>query len=310
LIKKCVIILNPIAGKGNAAKKLPVIRDYLENSKLEYEIVLTRHAGHGITLAKEHGTPPDTVVIAAGGDGTCNEIINGLMQVKDRKKNPPHFGVLPIGRGNDFSYGVGIPKDLGEALELIPRQNTRKIDIGEVTGGFYPKGRFFGNGIGIGFDTIVGLEAAKMKHVHGAASYVIGALKTFLKYPAAPFVELEYNGKKQKLAAIQVSIMNGSRMGGTLFMAPRAEQDDGKFDLCICKQVTRRVLMKTIIRYTKGTQHELENIITENTDKLKITAQKGVLIVHADGETICTEGRELEINIHPSALYLINGRKA
>ncbi|MBN1648642.1 MAG: diacylglycerol kinase family lipid kinase [Spirochaetales bacterium] len=303
--KKCVVILNPIAGKGYGEKRLPQIRNFLEKNNFEYEIILTRHPGHGIALARDYGHDRHNIVFASGGDGTCNEVINGLMEV--RKGHPLCFGVLPTGRGNDFSYGIGVAADLGKALQDISENSTRTIDIGLVKGGYFPNGRYFGNGIGVGFDTIVGLEAAKMKHVHGAAAYALGAIKTFFLYPEPPCALLEFNGEKQEMAPIQISIMNGRRMGGAFFMAPQAETNDGLFDICISKQVSRRQLVRTILSYTKGTQASLPNIITDRTKKMKITAMKGGLTVHADGETVCIDGRSLEISCVPNALTLVNG---
>ena len=98
------------------------------------------------------------------------------------------------------------------------------MDVGRITGGDYPKGRYFANGVGIGFDTIVGLEAAKLKKVHGFMAYVIGAARTFLIYPKAPLVRLAHDNGLIEQESHQISIMNGKRMGGTFFMAPHSEQ--------------------------------------------------------------------------------------
>ena len=79
---KYVIILNPVAGKGYAPKHIPQINEYLQNFELNYEIQLTKHPGHAISLAEEFSKEPNNIIVAAGGDGTCNEVINGLMQTR------------------------------------------------------------------------------------------------------------------------------------------------------------------------------------------------------------------------------------
>lgn len=307
MITSYTIIVNPIAGKGYAARKLPAIEKFMEKNKLDYDIILTRHPGHAITLSEEHGRKKSNAVIAAGGDGTCNEVINGLMLSHKHGRHKACFGVLPLGRGNDFAHGAGIPPKFEEALEVVKNQNINPIDIGLVTGGYFPEGRYFCNGIGVGFDTIVGLRAAKLKHVHGAAAYVIGALQTFIKYPVPPEIMIKHDNDSITLYTAQISIMNGSRMGGIFHMAPNADNKDGLLDLCISSKITRRQAVRALINYTKGTQDKLDYILTERTGSIQLVAVKGGMAVHADGETVCIEGKKLQIDCLPSALNVITG---
>jgi len=99
--------------------------------------------------------------------------------------------------------------------------------------------------------------------------------------------------------------MNGKRMGGTFFMAPDAENHDGRFDLCVAESLNRREMVDLMVRYTKGTQAGHAKIKTMRSAKLDITAPDGGLIVHADGETICINGKELHIECLSSALTMI-----
>ncbi len=305
-IKHLSVIFNPTAGKGNAIKKLPIIKQFLEDNNINYEIHTTKEIGHAIVLAEELSKDPETAIIAAGGDGTINEIINGLMHAKDKKPELTLiFGVLAIGRGNDFAYGAGVPASLEDCLKALVEGDIQSMDIGLIKGGDYPAGRYFGNGIGVGFDTIVGLEAAKMKHIHGAAGYMIGALKTLITYPAAPEIEMEINGQKGVYTPALVSIMNGSRMGGTFFMAPDGKNNDGLLNLCMTQQGTRRKLLQTMFHYTKGTQDTLDNTKTALISSITLKAINGEMAVHADGETICEKGKILEISCIPNALNII-----
>jgi len=300
------IILNPIAGKGTAEKRIPELKELLQAAGLEYTIHLTEAPGHAIDLAAQFAREANAAVIAAGGDGTSNEVINGLMQGKG--ETTPIFGVLPLGRGNDFSYGCGVSADLAGAVGIIAGGETGPIDVGLVTGGFYPEGRYFGNGIGVGFDTVVGLEAAKMKHVHDAMAYVLGALKTLIKFSTSPVIELSFNGKTTTAEVIQVSLMNGSRMGGLFFMAPDAVNSDGKLDLCMVSRLSRGKLMKTIVHYTKGTQKGLDWVTIDQATTYGLKALKGGMIVHADGETICTDGKELTVECVPGPLRILKNQ--
>jgi len=305
-MKRHIIILNPIAGKGHAVKNRPQIEAFFDQYDLEYEIVLTERPGHAITLAEQYGSIPDTIIIAAGGDGTCNEIINGLMRASKQKDMPkPLFGVLAIGRGNDFAYGAKVSSVLEEDLLRIRDGEARLMDVGEVKGGNYPDGRYFGNGVGIGFDAIVGFEAARMNHVHGGLAYTLGALKTLIKYPAAPILKISMDGQFHELSPALVSIMNGRRMGGSFFMAPDAEMDDGAFNVCMTRQGKRRQLLGAMLAYTKGTQSLREDTITGKAAHLTIETLSGTLAVHADGETVCEAGTYLEIINHKHALRII-----
>ncbi len=305
-IKHFSVIFNPTAGKGNALKKLPIIIKFLEDNDLKFQIHITEKIGHAIELAEELCKKERTAVIAAGGDGTINEVINGLMQAKNKKPEfTPIFGVLPIGRGNDFAFGAGIPSSLEVCLKALLDRNFQPIDIGLIKGGDYPTGRYFGNGIGVGFDTIVGLEAAKMKHIHGAAGYMIGALKTLITYPTAPEIEMEINGEKGVYTPALVSIMNGRRMGGAFFMAPDGKNNDGLLNLCMTQQGTRLKLLQTMFHYTKGTQDQLDNTKTALISSITLKALKGGMATHADGEAVCEKGKLLEISCLPDALNII-----
>ncbi|MBB6481844.1 diacylglycerol/lipid kinase family protein [Spirochaeta isovalerica] len=304
MIQNHIIIFNPSAGKGAALKKLPLVESFFKKEKINYTIKYTEGSGHAIDLAASFASVPDVAVIAAGGDGTCNEVLNGLM--KGRGDKIPLFGVLPMGRGNDFSYGGHVPARLDEALHVLKSGNSSPLDLGLVKGGDYPGGRYFGNGIGIGFDTVVGLEAAKMKHVHDAFAYIAGTMKTLIKFSGSPEVEMVYGDKKIVRRVIQISLMNGRRMGGLFYMAPDAVNNDGMLDLCMVDHLTRFKLMKTIFHYTKGTQRGLEGITMDRADHFHIKALDGGLVVHADGETVCIDGRELEVSCIPGPLRIIH----
>ena len=178
-MKKNCVIVNPVAGKGAARKAIPQIEAFLQALGIDYDLILTEFPKHAITLAADAGSNGYETVVAVGGDGTANEVINGLMQALNEGHLTSNLAVLPVGRGNDFSYGMGVPQDLESACKILVDGKSRKIDVGFVKGGDYPEGRYFGNGIGIGFDTIVGFEAAKLpSYISGMPAYLIAALKT------------------------------------------------------------------------------------------------------------------------------------
>lgn len=302
---RILVILNPVAGKGKAGERLPEIKRLMDAHGLAYDIKPTERPGHATSLAESASAEGYSVVVAAGGDGTVNETVNGLMAAKVAGKAMPALGVLSVGRGNDFSYGADLPGDLEGCIDVLAGGVRRPLDVGLVRGGDFPGGKYFANGIGVGFDTIVGLEAAKMKHVHGFMAYVFGALRTFILYPVAPEVRISWEDSSMSLASHQISIMNGKRMGGTFFMAPWAENHDGRLELCMAGRMNRREMIDLMIRYTRGSQVGHPKITTASAASFRIEAPNGGLVVHADGETVCIDGRALDVQCIPGALEII-----
>jgi diacylglycerol kinase (ATP) len=299
------IIVNPISGRGAGERSIPAIRKYLESLGHDYELVQTEQPGHAIRLAQEAAEAGYAAVIGVGGDGTANEIINGLMKARQNGAVSTAMGMLAVGRGNDFAFGMGIPAGLEQGFQLLTQDHRRKIDIGRAVGGDYPDGRYFGNGVGIGFDAVVGFEALKMTRLTGFLSYIVAALKTIFLYFKAPTVRIEYDGQVLELPALMVSIMNGRRMGGGFMMAPQGNPADGLLDLCIARQVSRGRIFTLIPHFMKGDQATQEPISTAQARRVQVTAVAGALPAHADGETLCMAGERLVLELLPQQLELI-----
>jgi diacylglycerol kinase (ATP) len=303
-MNKHKIIVNPISGRGAGARAVPTIEQTLSNYGLDFDLVRTERPWHAAELAQQAARGGYDVVVAVGGDGTANEVLNGLVQAG---QEGVVMGVLSVGRGNDFAFGAGVPPGLAAGCQALAQGQRRTIDVGRVTGGLYPQGRYFGNGVGIGFDAVVGFEALKMKRLHGFLSYVVAALKTIFLYYRAPLVRIEYDGQTIIQASLLISIMNGRRMGGGFLMAPHAEMDDALFDLCIARQVGRARILSLIPRFMNGTQATQASIQSGQTRRIVVSAIEGVLPAHADGETLCTEGQQLTVELLPQRITLIYG---
>jgi diacylglycerol kinase (ATP) len=289
------IILNPTAGKGAAAQNRPAIEALCSRHGIDYTLELTERPWHAAELTVQAVEQGCDVVVAAGGDGTSNEVLNGLMLAKEKLGRTAALSILCAGRGNDFAYGVKVPQDLEAGCRSLAAGRRMWMDVGKVAGGLYPQGRYFGNGIGVGFDTIVGFEAAKFKRLSGLPVYLIAALKTLFLYYKAPLLRLEYNGRSIEKKLIQISIMNGRRMGGLFMMAPQAEPGDGLFDLCYVHEIKQTRMIGVLAKYIKGTQAESTAVATGRAPEVNIEALEGNLAVHADGETISEDGRSLRV---------------
>ncbi len=303
-MSKYRLIVNPAAGGGTAGQSIPEIKSTLQALGLEFDLVQTERPWHAVELAQQAAAEVD-VVVAVGGDGTANEVLNGLMLAK-KAGHIATMAVLCVGRGNDFAFGMGIPNDLAAGCAALGKDHRRRIDVGHVVGGDFPEGRYFGNGIGIGFDAVVGFVAAKQKRLTGFVSYFVAAIKTIFVFFKAPLVRLEFDGQPMNIHALMVSVMNGTRMGGGFMMAPTGKPDDGVFDLCIARQVSRPRIFGLMLKFMKGTQFAHPAISDGQTTQISVTALEGSLPAHADGETLCLEGKLLEIKLVADALEIIS----
>jgi diacylglycerol kinase (ATP) len=299
------IIVNPISGRGTGAQSVPQIETWLRKHGLDFQIEQTERPWHAAELAQQAAQEGFDVVVAAGGDGTVNEVLNGLMIAKETGASLPALSVLSVGRGNDFAFSMNIPTELEAGCQTLIQDHRRSIDVGWVSGGLYPQGRYFGNGVGIGFDAVVGFEALKLKRLHGFPSYLVAAIKTIFLYFQAPQVQITFEDEIITLPALMVSIMNGRRMGGGFMMAPQGLANDGQLDVCIARQVSRLQIFGLIPKFMQGTQDGHPAIQRIHTQALQVTALQGVLPAHADGETLCTDGTELTVELLPQQIKLI-----
>jgi diacylglycerol kinase (ATP) len=299
------VILNPAAGHGNGARALPAIRTALAYYEIPYELVQTTGPNDATRLAQQAIADGVEVIIAAGGDGTLNEIINGLMAYKQPGVKLPAVGVLCVGRGNDFAGSVGIPAEIDAACRLIKEGPRRQIDVGRVTGGIYPQGRYFINAVGIGFDAVGTIEVSKLPRWGGFLSFVIAIFKTIFLYNQAPQAEIRYDGNTLTQRSLLISMMNGRRLGGGFFLAPSARQDDGLIDLCIAEQMTSFQIIRLIPHFMKGTHVTQPKIKMAQAHRVTIHSLDGPLPTQTDGEIISTEGWEIEVEMLPRQIEVI-----
>jgi YegS/Rv2252/BmrU family lipid kinase len=306
---KYLILVNPISGRGHAGKMIPHIESLLRSHNLDFELVQTERPWHAAEIAEEASRKGVDVIAVASGDGTMNEAINGLMRARKAGFNHTAMSMLPVGTGNDAAYGLGFSPDLEKAVDALARGERHCVDVGLVRGGDFPEGRYFINGVGIGFDAAVGFEAVKIRWARGLLAYLIAALETIFLYYKPPLVEMELNGGKITMPALMVSIMNGKRLGGGFYTAPEGDPSDGHLDVCIASVAGRMRILTLIPYFLKGTQTSQPEIRMERTGRINVRAVKGVLPAHCDGETLCYQGQELSVELIPQALEFILNRE-
>lgn len=303
---KYFVIVNPTSGRGLGGRSIQQIESFLKENGVDFTLVQTEGVWHAAELAEGAARDGYNVIVCASGDGTVNEAINGIMRAKKAGYNSTAFTVLGIGTGNDFAGGTGIPTNLSDGLKALLANKRKKIDLGYVKGGDYPDGRYFGNGIGVGFDAAVGNEAIKVRWTRGLMAYLIGVIKTVFLYYNPAQVEIVLDDKDViKQTSLMISVMNGRRMGGGFQMAPQSQPDDGYFDLCIAETASKGRILQMIPHFIKGTQESLPEIQMKRAKKVSIKSLDVTFPAHADGEFICLAGSHLTLELLPQELEII-----
>jgi diacylglycerol kinase (ATP) len=297
------IILNPIAGRGHGADAEPKVREFLEAEGLDFELVHTSGRWHAAELAEQAVADGFELIVAAGGDGTTHEVVNGLLAASGGGEAGT-LGIIPIGSGSDFAHAAGVPADARAACSRLAHGQSRVVDVGRISLEGQPT-RYFDNTVGIGFDGVVTVEAQKVKRLRGMALYLPVVLKTVFLAFKAPRVTIEYDDQELAMSALMVCIANGPREGGSFLVAPDAELDDGLLDLCIASEVGRLGMLGLIPHFMKGSHVGREPITMARARRVTVSSPDD-LVVHADGEVLCTDGRRLECEILPQRLRVLS----
>jgi diacylglycerol kinase (ATP) len=290
------IILNPYSNRWRAKERIPEVEKVLAQAKLDYELVVTTEPLEGTALAETAVADGFEAVVAAGGDGTINEVINGLLRAAPDGPTIP-FGILPLGTANDFNLMAGLPDTIEAAAQGIARGKTRQIDAGQVNG------RFFINNSGLAMEPMVTLENIRMKRLSGEIRYIVALLKVIAKMKAW-HMQVEWDDGRYDGPVYLLSVCNSPRTGG-FQMAPGAEIDDGLFDIVLAPEVPRWTLLLLLLRLMQGT-HVYHDVVTfTRTARLTVISQPGTP-AHTDGEVFTESVESVKYNILPRKVTLLS----
>ena len=284
------MIVNPAAGRGKVGKLESRIIRQVRNYFPDVTVHRTEAPGHATQIAS--GLKDNHVVIVVGGDGTIHETINGLVGGNSI------LGVIPIGSGNDFIKVLHIPRDCEQALQVIRRRQTMRMDVGKA-GDIY-----FHNGLGIGFDAFVVIESNKVKWLRGHLMYLFSIFKTLRHYHNMT-VTLDMNGKSEQRRIFMITVGNGQSLGGGFYLTPKAKIDDGLLDICIFQALTTREILMHLPKALKGKHIFLPQVEYDHATKLSISSPEG-LPMHADGELLPSDIHEITIEVVPRAIEVIH----
>lgn len=230
------IILNPAAGRGRGAQ----LKSEIEAALPDAQIWQTTRAGEATELAHRAAQEGANLVVAAGGDGTLGEVLNGVMG------SGAKLGVLPLGTGNDFARCLGIGTHLINALGVLKSGSFRAVDVGRVE--ISDKSRYFLNIAGAGFDSRVAARINEhrprvLAKLGGTMAYLVACLSEMREFPLADF-RLEVDGKRVESRAVLCAIANASSYGGGMRVAPDADLEDGLFEICLIRELSRGAFLR------------------------------------------------------------------
>ncbi len=303
---KAALVVNPASGNGTTGKRWPEMAAIIADEGISFEHNFTEAPGHATELTRQLLKEGHELIIAVGGDGTTNEVINGFFD-QDLKLINPHAAISFIsgGTGRDLIRTIGIPTDTAEAAKHIISSPIRPIDLGRasyINNQGFSEVRHFINVAGLG------LDGATVDRVN-KTSKALGGFISFLWATVTTLVL--YKNQQMKISVDGVDICdepvtvvvfgNGRYFGGGMYIAPNAEVNDGLFDIVILKDLSKINLLLSLPRVYKGTHLSHPRITSLRGRSIKVFADE-VALLDLDGEQ---PGRApVEIELLPLAINL------
>jgi YegS/Rv2252/BmrU family lipid kinase len=285
-MKKIAFIINGTIRRKNKVKKN---LSNIFKSNFELEFLETQKRDHAVELTKMAIENSCNILIAVGGDGTMNEVVNGYMNVRKEKRNEVIVGLLPMGTGNDFARSVGMKKSYKQLENLINQNQYKPIDIGQIS--YYSvegelRNRYFNNiaDIGIGAQTVALVNSSK-KIFGGSITFMKSVIQSFLTYKNLR-VSLHNNDFNWEGQVVSLCMANGRYFGGGLCIAPQANVDDGMFQLVIIGDVGVFDFLKYLPKLRKGEIINNPKIFYKKIKTCKFDALDKESPIDMDGEFI------------------------
>jgi diacylglycerol kinase (ATP) len=289
------IILNPNA--GTAGQRSSLFQTIEQRPDITYHV--TQQPGQGATLAAEALAAGSELVVAAGGDGTVNEVVNGLAADFRRAR----LGIIPLGTGNDLARTLAIPADPLEAFELLAAGTERAIDVIQVeTAGKI----IYGVNMAIGGFTGQMNERLtdELKSNWGPLSYLIGAVQVMPDLTEYQTTITWEDGTTERLTTLNIAVANGRTAAGGFRVAPRANPEDGLLDVIVVRYDSLPVVAEVATRFVAGTYLEHEQVHYRRTPHVHVASRPGMWF-NLDGELLTNE--PITCAVLPQALRTIVG---
>ena len=280
---KHIFIVNPTSGKGKALKTVEQIEKVCKERNIDCEINYTKSSGDATKIARKYFLSKN-IIFSVGGDGTLNEVVNGIIGSKNI------LGVIPCGSGNDFY------RTLEKVKEEYP-----VIDIGKINN------KYFINTVSIGIDAEVARNVSLMKKVKLPSSQIYNAsiVYTFFKYKFKN-IEFTIDNKTNKSKFTILTICNGKMYGGGYRIAPDANLSDGYFDVYFVEKLHKTIIPFLIGMLKKGTHEKHKSVHKNKATKINFKCDYD-LVCSIDGEIEI--GNKFDIKLIEKALMVYNNKE-
>ena len=234
------ILVNPVSGKGKSLIALKKVEDLLNSKSIEYKVHRTNYPFHATEIVSELNKNEDTLLIVLGGDGTFNEVLNGITDFEKIV-----VGFVPCGTGNDYIKATTIPIDTAKALEKILNGNvgyTDFIQIGEKRAL---------NCAGAGMDVDVLVRYSTMKAFKGKIKYYASLIDVLchLKFHK---MNINLDGKDVEKSVFLMAVTNGKYFGGGMPISPLSDINDGELNVVIINEIKKRKILGTLLKFLRG----------------------------------------------------------
>jgi diacylglycerol kinase (ATP) len=301
---KSRLFVNPKSGTDAAPDYLPLINERLRERFGALDIVMTVAEGDAIDLARRAVDEGYDHLFVAGGDGTLNEVLNGVAAVPGGLSGVV-LGIIPLGTGNDFASMLGFPEDIEGTLDLIGRSTPSPVDLGVVNG------RYFVNVSGGGFIAEVSDAVdTQLKSVAGKLAYLIGGAQVlFTHEPIATTVTAATAGGSSttSLALHAFAVCNSRQLGGGRLIAPDARIDDGLLDVCLIAAMPLIEFVALLRRVSSGDHTDDERVRAFRASSVTLTFDREVK-VNTDGQVL--EASRCDYEVLPGAVRLLTPPQA
>ena len=284
-------IINPNAGKEEAKHKWPLIERILGQKNIKYSFAFTEKQGDAEKITIEKISEGFRYFVVVGGDGTLNEVVNGIFKQNSEAYSEIHLGLIQMGTGNDWSRYYGFNNDIENSVKRIENINIKQQDVGKII--FNDNGEskeaYFINVAGLCFDAVVvkATNAMKERGQRTKSAYLIALLSSLIKYKPWD-LKIKINGTELCGKFLSISIGNGKYSGGGMMQTPDAIIDDGMLDVTIYEDMPKSKVVKNVKKLYDGTVTKVSGVKTFRCKTLQIENlnPQSVIFAETDGEII------------------------
>ncbi len=296
------LIINPAAGGGRTAKKWPRVVELLKAGGLSFDYEVTTAPDQARELARSAARAGYQLVVSVGGDGTINEVVNGLHDSGDLSRVT--LGIVDTGSGSDIIRTLGIPRDYRQSClrVLNPDKITLDLGIAECTSGGARVKRLFVNlaALGLGAE-VIKARSMKFKSWGRTASYLLAYLATFLSYRNGK-VALTVDGHATEASVCVIVVSNGKYAGGGMLLAPDADPGDGLLNVMTVGDLNKLELLRWLPKVYRG-GHVAHPLVSTATAREVVVSPVGPMSVQVDGEFLGQA--PADFHVLPAALTVI-----